>query len=248
MEIATLARIHPGRFVAGIGHGVPAWMEQIGALPAKPVRALEETVSAVRRLLAGEMVTTSGDYVRLREVQLEHPPAVVPPVLVGVRRPFGLRAAGRSADGTILAEPSAPAYVESARRHIEEGRASAGRSDPHRIVVYVIGRIDPDRGYARRMLAGKLLDETVRPQLEALGREPELAQLRGLADRDAIARALPDDLVDELAAAGTPEQVARSLRAVAEAGADSVAFVPIGPDPDEQLRLLAEAIGAGLLP
>src|SRR3954470_24051299 len=27
MEIATLARIHPGRFVAGIGHGVPVWME-----------------------------------------------------------------------------------------------------------------------------------------------------------------------------------------------------------------------------
>src|ERR671934_1056856 len=29
MEIATLARLHPGRFIAGLGHGVPGWMEQI---------------------------------------------------------------------------------------------------------------------------------------------------------------------------------------------------------------------------
>ena len=41
MEIATLARLHPGHFVAGIRHGVPGWMEQIGALPDKPGRALE---------------------------------------------------------------------------------------------------------------------------------------------------------------------------------------------------------------
>ena len=76
MEIATLARLHPGRFVAGLGHGVPAWMDQIGALPPKPVRALEETTVAVRRLLAGESFSTEGDYVNLREVCLAQPPIV----------------------------------------------------------------------------------------------------------------------------------------------------------------------------
>ena len=60
MEVATLARLHPGRFVAGLGHGVPAWMEQIGALPPKPVRALEETAVAIRRLLAGESFSVGG--------------------------------------------------------------------------------------------------------------------------------------------------------------------------------------------
>src|SRR5579862_9783474 len=29
MEIATLARLHRGRCIAGLGHGMPAWMEQI---------------------------------------------------------------------------------------------------------------------------------------------------------------------------------------------------------------------------
>jgi alkanesulfonate monooxygenase SsuD/methylene tetrahydromethanopterin reductase-like flavin-dependent oxidoreductase (luciferase family) len=39
MEVATLARLHPGRFIAGLGHGVPTWMEQVGALPDKAVPA-----------------------------------------------------------------------------------------------------------------------------------------------------------------------------------------------------------------
>ena len=75
MEIATLARLHPGRFIAGLGHGVPAWMDQIGALPPKPVRALEETVVAIERLLAGERFSMAGDYVNLRDVCLAQPPS-----------------------------------------------------------------------------------------------------------------------------------------------------------------------------
>ncbi|SRR5581483_6083852 len=242
MEIATLARIHPGRFVPGIGHGVPEWMDQIGALPTKPVRALEETVSAMRRLLAGDCVTTEGDYVRLRDVRLEHPPHIVPPVLLGVRRPFGLRASGRSADGTILAEPSPAAYIRTAREQIEQGRAAAGRSDPHEITVYVNGHIDPDRHQARRLLADMLLRESVAAQLAPLDREPELHALRELGSPDEIAHELPDDLIDALAAAGTTDQVIASLTALADAGADSIVFVPIGPDPDEQLNLFAKAV------
>jgi alkanesulfonate monooxygenase SsuD/methylene tetrahydromethanopterin reductase-like flavin-dependent oxidoreductase (luciferase family) len=87
-----------------------------------------------------------------------------------------------------------------------------------------------------------VLDESVAAQLAPLAREPELARLRELADGDLIARELPDDLVDDLAAAGTPDQVVACLRAIAEAGADSIAFVPVGPDPDVQLRLLADTI------
>src|SRR4051794_9765923 len=30
MELAALARVHPGRLVAGLGHGVPEWMRQVG--------------------------------------------------------------------------------------------------------------------------------------------------------------------------------------------------------------------------
>ena len=242
MEIATLARLYPGRFIAGLGHGVPAWMDQVGALPAKPVRALEETVVAVERLLAGERFSVQGDYVNLRDVCLARPPSRRPPVMLGVRRPLGLRASGRVADGTILAEPSAPAYIRWARERIEEGRAAVGRTDAHRITIFVKGRIDADRRHAREHVAGMLLDEGAAAQLAPLDREAELAELRALGDPAAIAPAIPEDLLDDLTATGTAEHVLTALSAVAAAGVDSIVFVPIGPDPDEQLRLLAGTV------
>jgi 5,10-methylenetetrahydromethanopterin reductase len=240
MEIATLARLHPGRFVAGLGHGVPEWMEQVGARPARPLRALEETTVAIRRLLAGERFSADGDHVRLHDVRLEQPPPEIPPVVLGVRRPLGLRAAGRSADGSILAEPSAPAYIRWARERIEEGRAAAGRTDAHRVTVFVKGRIDADRRHARAVVAQMLLSESVAAQLAPLEREEELAGLQVLGDRALIAPRLPDDLLDELTATGTADQVLASLQAIAGSGVDAIAFVPIGPEPDEQLRLLAD--------
>ncbi len=246
MEIATLARFHPGRFVAGLGHGVPEWMDQIGALPPKPVRALEETAVAVRRLLAGERFSTEGDHVNLRDVCLAQPPSQRPLVVLGVRRPFGLRASGRSADGTILAEPAAPAYIRWSRERIEEGRTSAGRTDPHRVTVFVKGRADADRGHAREVVAGMLLNESINAQLAPLQRDAELDELRALGDPATIAPLLPDDLLDQLTATGTAEQVITSLRAIAETGVDAIALAPIGPDPDEQLRLLAETIAPDL--
>ena len=33
MEIATLARVHPGRIRPGIGLGVPGWLGQMGLMP-----------------------------------------------------------------------------------------------------------------------------------------------------------------------------------------------------------------------
>ncbi|HST16474.1 MAG TPA: LLM class flavin-dependent oxidoreductase [Gaiellaceae bacterium] len=242
MEVATLARLHPGRFVAGIGHGVPGWMEQIGALPAKPARTLEETALAVRSLLRGERVDTTGVHVALRDAELMHPPEEVPPVVLGVRRALGLRASGRSADGTILAEPAAPAYVRWASERIEEGRAETGRTDHHSVTVFAKCRIDADRRHARAWVSRILREESNAVQLAPLGRDDEIAELRSLGDPAAIADRLPDDLLDELTVTGAPDRILATLQAVADAGVDSIALAPIGPGPDEQLRLLAQSI------
>ena len=136
MEIAALARLHPGRFHAGLGHGADAWMRQIGVKPASQLALLEETLGAVRALLAGDTVSAEGRYVRLREVALDHPPAQPPPVSAGVRGPRSLELSGRVADGTVLDWLSTPAYVRWARERIDAGRAAAGRTDAHRLTVF----------------------------------------------------------------------------------------------------------------
>ena len=125
MEVATVARVFPGRLVAGIGHGVTEWMADVDAVARSPLALLEETISSVRALLRGERVVMEGREVRLSGVQLVHPPAEPPPVVAGVVRPRSLELSGRVADGTVIAEGHGPSDVRSARASVEKGGASA---------------------------------------------------------------------------------------------------------------------------
>ena len=87
MELATLARLFPGRLVPGVGHGVLEWMGQVGARVPSPMTLLDEYATALRELLRGQTVSTSGRYVTLDAVGLAWPPQAVPPVLVGAVGP-----------------------------------------------------------------------------------------------------------------------------------------------------------------
>src|SRR3954471_6058550 len=102
MELATLERMAPGRLIAGVGHGVQEWMQQVGARVASPLTLLEEYASALRRLLAGDRVSVEGRYVRLREVALDWPPATPPPLMLGGLGPRSLALAARLGDGNLL--------------------------------------------------------------------------------------------------------------------------------------------------
>jgi alkanesulfonate monooxygenase SsuD/methylene tetrahydromethanopterin reductase-like flavin-dependent oxidoreductase (luciferase family) len=132
MEVATLARLFPGRFVPAAGHGVQSWMEQVGARATSPMTLLREWVSAVRALLHGETVTVSGQYVRLSEVALDWPPPAVPPLLVGARGPRTLALAGEIADGIVL--DAGGISPEAVRRAV----ATAAARRAHEVVVYVL--------------------------------------------------------------------------------------------------------------
>jgi 5,10-methylenetetrahydromethanopterin reductase len=151
MEIATLARVFPGRFVPAAGHGVLSWMDQVGARVSSPMTLLREWVAAVRSLLDGQTVTVSGQYVRLNGVALDWPPAVVPPLLVGARGPKTLALAGEVADGLVLDAEISP---DGVRKSV----ASAAAVRPHEVVVYLPSaagpgareRIDAELGQSER--------------------------------------------------------------------------------------------------
>jgi 5,10-methylenetetrahydromethanopterin reductase len=216
MEIGALARLHPGRFHAGLGHGVDDWMRQVGAKPASQLGLLEETVAAIRALLAGETVTVEGRYVRLRGVALDHPPASVPPVSIGVRGPKSLELSGRVAGGTVLDTLSSPAYVRWARERIDAGRDAAGRTDAHRVTVYAWCAADAAGEAAVRRAAESLREQG----------GPQAAFLE------------PDTPLGELAVAGDDEARARTLAALEQAGADCVVLV----SPDPQFALDPDAL------
>lgn len=144
MEVATLDRLFPGRLRLGIGHGVLDWMAQVGARVESPLALLREYATALRALLRGEQVTVDGRYVTLDRVGLDWPPATAPAVHLGAAGPRTLRLAGEVADGTILTAGTPTDQVRRARQRIDEGRAAAGRTDPHRVVVYLHAATGPD--------------------------------------------------------------------------------------------------------
>jgi alkanesulfonate monooxygenase SsuD/methylene tetrahydromethanopterin reductase-like flavin-dependent oxidoreductase (luciferase family) len=221
MELATLARLHPGRSTAAFGHGVDAWMRQIDARPADRLGLLEETVAAVRALLAGESLTLAGRHVRLDGVVLDLPLPTPPPVLIGTTGPRGLAIAGRVADGIVLPEGTGPAAVRWAREQ-------AGGTT----IVYAWLRVSDDAQAAVSAL---------RPAVAAWvasGTYPGLAEFAGLAADGTV----DDAVVRSIAVVGDPAQCARAVEALWDAGADSVVLVPPPDDGAEQIARFAAAV------
>lgn len=237
MELATLARLYPQRILPGIGHGVTDWMRQIGALPASQLRALEETISAIRALLRGERVSVSGQTVKLEDVQLAHPPTHVPPLLAGAMGPRTLQLAGRVADGTILSEGTSPTYVSWARQQILLGATKEGRTAHHPIIAYMWCCVAPDTTTARDALrphiATMVANGNISPQIAALGITKEIETRIKQSGKQSFIETFPDEWLDQLAIVGDPATCVKSIGKLAESGADTIVFAPL-PDQSEQ--------------
>ncbi|MFF5359951.1 LLM class flavin-dependent oxidoreductase [Streptomyces scabiei] len=204
MELATLARVFPGRLVAGIGHGVREWMAQVGVAPRSPLALLEETITSVRALLRGERVDLEGREVRLDGVKLVHPPTEVPSVVAGVVRTRSLELSGRVADGTLIAEGHGPRDLARIRELTAKGAAG-----DHTLTVFAFACVGDDPDAVAR---------TLHPHTEGhgawLGR--------------------PQDEV--FTVSGDAAGAAAGIRALAEAGADTVVLRFVGEDPLGQLE------------
>lgn len=174
MEVATLQRLFPGRFVPGIGHGVQEWMAQVGNRVDSPMTLLEEYSTALRALLDGEEITCSGRYVTLDTVRLEYPPAAGAPLFVGGTGPRTLEMAGRRGDGTILAWTPYSRF-DRARNAVTRGVGKAGGSlDDHEIVLTVIVATGPDAAARAEAEAGRWFIDA-EPGVVATGSAEQIA-------------------------------------------------------------------------
>jgi 5,10-methylenetetrahydromethanopterin reductase len=243
MEIATIVRLHPGRFIPGMGHGVAGWMRQIGAFPKSQLGALEETTIAVRKLLAGERLTVDGQYVKLDQAELVHPPDQAPPISLGVRGPKSLVISGRVADGTILAEFAAPAYVSWAREQIENGRVEAGHGREHRLTVFAFAHAAPTTDEARQrlrpLLASAIASGKFDSHLAPMGILPQVREFLNRGGLEHLQAAMPDAWIDQLAVVGTPEDWEVAINHLVDAGADAVVLIPLPGEALDELDVFA---------
>jgi alkanesulfonate monooxygenase SsuD/methylene tetrahydromethanopterin reductase-like flavin-dependent oxidoreductase (luciferase family) len=248
MEAATISRLHPGRFWPGVGLGVPFWLGQMGLMPRSPLTALREGVTGLRRLLAGEEVTSAGEVFSFDAVALTHPPQEQLPIYFGMVGPKGLRLAGELGDGTVLSVLAGVDYVRWAREQIRAGAEAAGRaSDPHRVVTYVLYSVDHDSRTAkeavREATAFYLHAMPDNALSEVYGVQGELQELVARGGPELVARELPDAWLEDLAVAGDPDEVAAKVRALLDAGSDAVALWLFPLDRgDELLELTAREV------
>jgi alkanesulfonate monooxygenase SsuD/methylene tetrahydromethanopterin reductase-like flavin-dependent oxidoreductase (luciferase family) len=248
MELAGLARTHPGRVVPGVALGVRAWLDQMGVLPAAPLTALRETVGVLRDLLAGKEVTVEGSAHRLSGVRLDFPPPDPLPVHVAAVNEKALRLSGEVADGTILSVLAGSAYVRWARERIAEGARRAGR-DPgtHRVTTFALYAVDADAARARAavrdavalFLAAERDSALVRVPGLATGLHDLLVEAEAEAETGAdLAALIPDRWLDEVAIAGDPAHCAARVQELLDAGSDAVGLWLFPTDRAEEVAEL----------
>ena len=251
---STLDELAPGRVMLGLG----AWWEplasKVGVDRRKPLRAMRETVEATRRLLAMERVTYHGEFVHLDDVEIDivhgdRSPKQVP-IYIGATGMQMMELAGSIADGVLLNYMVAPAYNAQALAALATGAEKAGRSlDDIDRPQLVVCSVDHDRDLA--------LDRSRELLTQYLGQQPHIMKASGVdpalieeigkiltwpAEREEIRKAMrlvPDDVVQQITASGSPEECRAKVAEYVDGGATCPVLYPLGDD----VRLMIDTFG-----
>lgn len=251
---STLDELAPGRVMLGLG----AWWEplasKVGIDRRKPLRAMRETVEATRRLLAMERVTYHGEFVHLDDVEIDivhgdRSPKHVP-IYIGATGMQMMELAGAIADGVLLNYMVSPAYNAQALAALSAGAAKAGRSlDDVDRPQLVVCSVDRDRDLA--------LDRSRELLTQYLGQQPHIMKASGVdpalieeigkvltwpAGREEILEAMrlvPDDVVQQITASGSPEECRAKVKEYVDAGSTCPILYPLGDD----VRLMIDTFG-----
>jgi 5,10-methylenetetrahydromethanopterin reductase len=244
MELAGLARMHPGRSRAAVGLGNTHWLRQMGLLPERPLTAVTETFDALRELLSGATVDRRTGTHEFAGIRLEFPPEQPPELWIGAVNERALRAAGAKADGILLSVLAGPTYVAWAKE-----QASAAGRPALPITAFVLAAVGDDDQTARdavREAVGFFLRAESHTALVARSKHGAEVRERiaSLADDEPLV--VEDAWIDEFAVAGEPDRVRDRLQELLAAGADSLGLWLFPPDRlTSQLRRIAAEVLPG---
>jgi 5,10-methylenetetrahydromethanopterin reductase len=257
---ATLDELAPGRVILGLG----AWWEplasKVGVHRHHPLQAMREAVTATRRLLAMERVTYHGEFVHLDDVEIDivhgdRSPKQVP-IYVGATGDKMMELAGEIGDGVVLNYMVSPSYNRRAMELLAAGARRAGRSvDDIDRPQLVVCSVDHDREAA--------LDRSRELLTQYLGQQPHIMKASGVdpalveeigkiltwpASPEDIRKAMrlvPDEAVQMISAAGTPEECQAKVAEYIASGATCPILYPLGDDVKLMIDTFAPAAAGG---
>ena len=131
---ATMGLLYPGRVMLGVGTGEA--LNEIAVSGMKwpefkeRLARLREAITLIRRLWAGETVSSNGEFYHTVEAMIYDRPQVPVPVYVAAGGPVAARYAGRVADGIICTSGKGmELYTDSLLPAMREGARQAGRDE-----------------------------------------------------------------------------------------------------------------------
>jgi 5,10-methylenetetrahydromethanopterin reductase len=248
--MATVNEISGGRAMMAVGAGDRPQIE-LGFRPA-PVALVRDMIQVSRQLIAGESVTFQNDRFVLRDARVRHNGGRGLPIYVACSGPNMLSLAGEVADGVIMLCGATPTTIDLALGNVRDGATIAGRSIADMDIAWGAATVIDDERRAAldetRLMAAWYANHSAR-YATAAGAAPQvLAAMQGRERgtnlheaRDAAALA-SDELVDQLALAGSPRHVIERLGAARELGVEHFELFLIGPTKDQTLRRFAAEV------
>ncbi|GAA5174289.1 LLM class flavin-dependent oxidoreductase [Pseudonocardia eucalypti] len=226
-EARSLDEVSGGRLVLGLGTGTRRMMSDWhGVDPEGPASRMEELVPLLRRLwrLHEAPVRHDGRFYHVNltpTAEVDAPVRTDIPVYTAGVNARMVEVAGRVANGFLGHPLFSAGYLRGPVAEAIAAGAGKAERDPAEVEVcgVLICAVADDEEQARREVAGQLAfyaaPKAYGRVLAAQGFDAAGADIRAAfaaGDHAAMVAAVPDEMIDALAVAGTPSQVAERLR------------------------------------
>ena len=241
----TLDDLAPDRIICGIGAWWDPLAKNVGIDRKKPLTAMKETVTVLKRLLNMERVSFDGEFVHVNGIELDvvhgrREPRNVP-IMIGATGDQMMEMTGEVADGVVLNYCVPPDYNHKALDLLRAGAMKAGRDfDSIDRPQLIVCSVDMDHD--------KAIDTTRELLTQYLAQQPHIAKASGVstevvqqiqsilgwpATHEQIAQAkhlVPEDLIERITASGTPEEAKRKVAEYSKNGCTCPILYPVGGD------------------